>query len=123
MARRRSRPPMLSDDAVQLVATRFRVLSDPARLRILNLLMLGECSVGDLVNELELEQPTVSRHLAVLRRERIAVRRAEGNRAFYRIEDPTVMRLFAIACGGLSDQLAGELDALPSPDEWRGSGI
>ena len=123
MARRRSRPPLLSDEAVQLVAARFRVLSDPVRLRILNQLMLGECSVGALVEELELEQPTVSRHLSSLRREGLVTRRAEGNRGFYRIEDPSLVRLLALACGGLSDRLTDELEALPEPGAWRGSGI
>ena len=104
-----------------MVATRFRVLADPSRLRILNRLMRGECSVGELVEEVELEQPTVSRHLAVLRREGIVSRRSEGNRGFYHIEDPTVTQLCAIACSSLAERLAGDLDALPGA--WRGTGI
>ncbi len=123
MPRRRPQPPTLSDEALQLVATRFRVLADPARLRILNCLMRGECSVGELVDATGQEQPTTSRHLAALRREGIVSRRAEGNRGFYRIADPTVTKLCAIACGGLAEQLAGGLDALPEPKAWRGSGI
>ncbi|MCP5058592.1 MAG: winged helix-turn-helix transcriptional regulator [bacterium] len=123
MARRAPPPPTLSEEALRMVATRFRVLGDPGRLRILNQLMQGEASVGELVDEVDLEQPTVSRHLAVLRREGIVSRRSEGNRGIYRIEDPTVTRLCAIACGGLLEQLAGELDALPEASAWRGSGI
>ena len=72
---------VLSDDAIQLVAARLRALGDPTRLRILNTLMQGEHSVRDLVEATGLEQSNVSRHLAVLRREGLASRRAEGNRA------------------------------------------
>ena len=123
MARRRRKHPVLSDEALRLVAARFRALADPTRLRVLNLLMQGESSVQELVEASGLEQPNVSRHLAVLRREGIAERRAEGNRALYRIHDPTVFELCAIVCGGLVGSLSEDLEALPSRDEWKGSGI
>lgn len=54
----------------------FRALADPTRRRLVALLLAGEACVGDLVEVLELPQPTVSRHLAHLRRAGwVAVRR------------------------------------------------
>ena len=85
--------------------------------------MQGECCVGDLVESTGLEQPSVSRHLIVLRREGILSRRAEGNRAYYSIEDSTVTRLFGLVCSGLSDRFSEDLDALPDARGWRGAGI
>ena len=114
---------VMSDEALAMIATRFRVLSDPNRLRILNLLMEGERSVGDLAESTGFDQPSVSRHLALLRREGIVARRAEGNRAFYRINDATVVQLCEVVCGGLADRLAEDLDALPDARLWRGMNI
>ena len=115
--------PTLSDEALELVSRRFRALADANRLRILNLLMAGELGVGELVERSGLEQPVVSRHLAVLRREAVVARRAEGNRGYYRVEDPTVVKLCELVCGGLAQRLSGELEALPEAEAWRGSGI
>ena len=123
MSKKRVKQPILSDQALDLLAARFRALADPTRLRILNTLMRGESSVGELVASTGLEQPSVSRHLIVLRREGILARRAEGNRAYYRIEDPTVSRLFGLVCGGLVERLSDDLDALPAAQSWKGEGI
>jgi ArsR family transcriptional regulator len=123
MARARSRHKLLTEEALQLVSRRFRALGDPTRLRITNTLMQGEHSVQGLVEATGLEQSNVSRHLSVLRREGIVERRAEENRAFYRISDPSVAKLCEIVCGGLEGRLAGELEALPDPRVWKGEGI
>jgi ArsR family transcriptional regulator len=114
MANKARKHPVLTDQALELVAARFRALSDPTRLRILNTLMQGESSVQDLVEVTGLEQPNVSRHLGILRKEGIVSRRAEGNRAVYRISDPTIVRLCEIVCGGLAEHLSEGLEALPA---------
>ena len=112
MAKKIREHPILTDEALELVSARFRALSDPKRLRILNLLMQGESSVQDLADAAGLEQPSVSRILAQLRREGIVQRRPEGNRAIYRIHDPTVIELCGIVCGGLADHFSEGLEAL-----------
>ena len=63
----------------------FRAFSDPTRLRILHLLSDGELCVGDLVNILQVPQPTASRHLAYLRRAGLVKRRKNGLWSFYRL--------------------------------------
>ena len=67
----------------------FRACADRTRLRILALLSGGEVCVGDLVTILELPQPTVSRHLAYLRRARLVEVARDGNWIFYRLASPT----------------------------------
>ncbi len=123
MAKKKRKHPVLTDAALRLVAGRFRVLGDPTRLRILNTLMQGESSVQDLVHTTGLEQSNVSRHLSALRREGLVERRPEGNRAVYSINDPTIVRLCEIVCGGLEGMLAGELESLPDAKGWKGDGI
>ena len=119
MARKTRKHPILSGEALELVATRFRALSDPKRLRILNLLMQGESSVQDLADAAGLEQPSVSRNLSQLKKEGIVARRSEGNRAFYRIHDATVIELCEIVCGGLAEHFSEGLEALGDPPGRR----
>ncbi len=110
--RRRTPHPLLTDEALELVSARFRVLGDASRLRLLNLLMQGETSVQDLVETSGLSQTNVSRHLGLLRRDGLVTRTRVGNRALYRIADPSVEKLCRLVCGGISDQLAGGLDTM-----------
>lgn len=63
----------------------FRAFSDPSRLRILHLLQAGELCVCDLVEVLRLPQPTVSRHLAYLRKAHLVSTRIDGPWSFYRL--------------------------------------
>ena len=123
MPRSKRKHPVLTDEAVQLVAARFRALSDPTRLQLLNVLMQGESSVQGLVEATGVEQSNLSRHLAVLRREGIVARRSQGNRAIYRIHDPSVVQLCEVVCGGLLDRLSDELEALPDAKIWKGMEI
>ena len=60
------------------VARLFRALGDPTRLRILALLVGGEVCVCEIHGALRLPQPTVSRHLAYLRRARLVDTRRDG---------------------------------------------
>jgi ArsR family transcriptional regulator len=61
----------------------FRAFSDRTRLRILHLLQGGEMCVGDLVSVLKLEQPSVSRHLAYLRKAGLVVVRKAKMWSYY----------------------------------------
>lgn len=65
------------------VDLKFRAFSDPVRLRILHLVQQGELCVCDLVEILDLPQPTVSRHLSYLRRAGLVSAREERSWNFY----------------------------------------
>jgi len=62
----------------------FKTLSDPTRLRLLNLLGCGETCVCELTDTLRVVQPKVSRHLARLKRARLVEARREGKWMHYR---------------------------------------
>lgn len=70
------------------VETIFRALSERIRLRILNLLREGEVCVCDLVDVLQVPQPTASRHLAYLRRAGLVEVRKDGQWCYYRLAPP-----------------------------------
>ena len=63
----------------------FDVVSDPTRRRLLDELRVSERCVGDLVERLELSQPTVSKHLRVLREAGLAAVRVDAQRRIYRL--------------------------------------
>jgi ArsR family transcriptional regulator len=63
----------------------FRAFSDRTRLRILHLLKDGELCVCDIVRVLNSPQPTVSRHLAYLRKAALVTARREGLWMYYRL--------------------------------------
>jgi DNA-binding transcriptional ArsR family regulator len=64
----------------------FEVLAEPRRRAIMDLLLAGERPVGDLVSELRMSQPAVSRHLRVLREAGLVRVRIDAQRRLYRIE-------------------------------------
>jgi ArsR family transcriptional regulator, arsenate/arsenite/antimonite-responsive transcriptional repressor len=62
---------------------KFRAFSDQTRLRILHLLQNGELCVGDVVEIIDVPQPTASRHLAYLRKAELVVTRKDGQWTYY----------------------------------------
>jgi DNA-binding transcriptional ArsR family regulator len=102
----------LNDDALQLVARRFAVLSEPMRLRLVHALFDGEMSVNALVAETGGTQANVSRHLQTLTQAHILSRRKEGLQVFYAIADPTIFKLCDLVCGSLEKQVAKQAQAL-----------
>jgi ArsR family transcriptional regulator len=96
----------LPEAMVERVAERFRVLSEPVRIRILERLSVGEATVSELTEQLGLSQQNVSKHLNVLLRSGIVGRRREGTFAYYRIVDDTVMQLCEQVCGSVQRELA-----------------
>jgi DNA-binding transcriptional ArsR family regulator len=64
----------------------FAVLAEPTRRRILDELRAAESSVGDLVSTLRVSQPTMSKHLKVLREAGFVSVRTSAQQRVYRIE-------------------------------------
>ncbi|KXJ98002.1 MAG: regulatory protein ArsR [Acidobacteria bacterium OLB17] len=91
-------------EALALVATRFKVLSEPLRLRILQELETGALSVGELTTAVGATQPNVSKHLKMLQDAGIVARKQEGNTAFYSIADESVFALCDLVCGSLKEK-------------------
>ena len=103
----------MSDTSTQLVprallqkaAQRFKLLSEPARLELLNLLHThGEMPVQDLVAATGQSQANVSKHLKLLAQEGLVDKRKDGLYHHYRISDPSVAGLCLLMCGQLRSQ-------------------
>ena len=77
------------------VATVFDVLAEPTRRRLLDAVRDGERSVGELVDEVGMHQPGVSRHLKVLRDAGLVDVRRDAQRRLYRLRPEPLMELDA----------------------------
>ncbi len=67
-------------------ADAFNAVAEPRRREILDTLARGERSVNDLVGDLALPQPQISKHLRVLREVGAVAVRADGRRRLYRVD-------------------------------------
>lgn len=102
----------LSEEALELIANRFRLLADPMRLKILHTLGNGEMNVGELVAAANAGQANVSKHLGAMLEAGIVSRRKEGLNAIYRVSDETIFELCDVVCSRLKDQLKSRQNAL-----------
>ena len=98
---------------IEHAAERFRLLSDPTRLRLLNELDQGdELAVGDLAARADVGLSNTSKHLHQLEREGIVAKRRRGTTILYRIADPSVRELCDIVCAGLRRRRAALAEQL-----------
>jgi DNA-binding transcriptional ArsR family regulator len=106
----------LSEDMIEIVAQRFRVLGEPLRLRILRALEEGEQSVSQLVETLDAGQSNVSRHLNALYEVGLLSRRREGINIYYGVGDPLVFKLCDLVCTSAREQMRQRLKAVTRAD-------
>ena len=116
--RRRIRMENLSPEALAQVAAYFQALSEPARLRLLNLLRVKTHSVGELAEATGYSPANVSRHLALLAQHGVLARETKGTSVYYSIADPAVYELCNLVCGNLArrfERTAAQRAAFAAP--------
>jgi len=104
----------LPAESLQMVARRFKALSDPTRLRILQTIWDKEWAVQDVVKAVETSQVNVSKHLAILHDAGFVRRRKEGLFTYYRIADKWVLQLCNVVCDNLRSSLESQIRNLSS---------
>jgi len=101
-----ARTTPLTPEAAELIARRFHALSDPTRLRIIDLLRREEeASVGEIAAAVGGSQQNISKHLSALHAEGFVARRKRGTSSIYRIADLGVHQI----CDGISSGIASQL--------------
>src|SRR5688500_6747501 len=85
---------LLQPDAVGALADIFKVLGDPTRVRILDVLSRGEQCVCRLAALLGMTESAISHQLRLLRNTRIVRARREGRLIYYSLDDKHVLTLF-----------------------------
>ena len=108
---------------IRLMQSTFEVIAEPTRRRILDLLLARERPVGDLVAELSMSQPAVSRHLRVLRDAGLVKTRTDAQRRVYRVSPEPLaamddwLRPYRRLWAASLDNLERHLDAMDDEDE------
>jgi DNA-binding transcriptional ArsR family regulator len=100
----------LSDEALAMVARRFRSLGEPTRLKILSKMEDGERTVGQLVEEIGSSQANVSKHLKVLLDAGVLSRRIQRTSVYYAISDPVILKICDVVCDGVADDLKSRIE-------------
>ena len=103
---------VLTEEAFELIAARFRVLAEPMRLRLLHALGDIEMSVSELVEATGAGQANVSKHLALMLDAGLVSRRKDGLKVFYRVADPSIFDMCEAVCSSLGDRLAAHREAI-----------
>lgn len=104
----------------------FAILADPSRRAILRLLASSERSVGEIEQQLRLPQPSVSKHLRVLRDAGLVESRVDAQRRLYRIRPEPLMEVddwlapFRRFWSAHVDALERHLDRMGHPKKGKG---
>ena len=96
----------------QVKAEFFKTLGHPARIRVLEVLRDGECSVGELIPAVGIEPSHLSQQLGILRRANILQVRKQGAAVRYSVTDPRIFDLLEVARAILTSSLAGSSQLL-----------
>ena len=84
---------LLSENQLEQVALRFRLLGEPMRLRILQAVCRQPHTVNEIVTAVGATQANVPKHLALLAGAGILARQKEGQRVFYGMKDQLALKL------------------------------
>lgn len=84
---------LLPDDTAKRTAALFKVLGDPTRVRILQLLSLKEMCVCDISAALDMSHSSISHQLNTLRTNRLVRNRKAGKVVYYALDDQHVLNI------------------------------
>jgi ArsR family transcriptional regulator len=97
--------PTLNQEIHQLHSSLCYGLADPTRILILYALQEKPLNVTELTQQLEFPQPTVSRHLKVLRERGMVIARREAQSVYYSVADERIMQALDLMRSVLADLL------------------
>lgn len=102
----------LSDEALEMIAHRFKILSEPVRLRLMQQLLIGDKNVSELAEIVHSTQANISKHLGILSAAGIVARKKNGVNTYYRIADTSIFTLCDLVCSSLQVQGSAVLELL-----------
>src|SRR5436190_24312770 len=101
---------------MSVVESSFAIVAEPNRRAILSLLLSSERSVGEIERELRLSQPSVSKHLRVLREAGFVESRIAAQRRLYRLRPEPLMEL---THGSFPSGASGQSTSMPWSNTWK----
>ena len=110
----------MGEEALEMIAARFRVLGEASRLKLIIALEGGEKNVSSLVAITRQTQANVSRQLQSLAEAGLLERRKLGLNVFYRIADKSIFDMCDHVCGSLQRRIDAQAGAFrPAPPKRR----
>ncbi len=97
-----NRETLLTETRVDAMASAFRALSEPTRVRLIAAILGEERCVHELCAELGLEQSAISHQLRILRDQGLVRRKKEGRHVYYALDDSHIRELFEVALAHVS---------------------
>jgi ArsR family transcriptional regulator, virulence genes transcriptional regulator len=110
---------MTTRSVFELQAELCKTMASAIRLGILHCLREGPRCVGDIARMTDLTQPTVSRHLAILRSHGVVTVQRENGEAVYHIADPKIGRVCDLMREVLADQMVEQVQLLQTLHDNR----
>jgi DNA-binding transcriptional ArsR family regulator len=101
-----------TDEVFELIAARFKAMSEPMRLKILHTLIAGEMTVSQLVEKTGAGQANISKHLSKLLEAGMVGRRKAGLCVYYSIADESIIEQCEKICLGLGRHFAERQQAI-----------
>ena len=86
---------LIPDDTLEKMAETLKAVAHPIRLQIVNILMNGERSVGELVRKLGTKQSLTSQQLSILKSRGVLKSRRNGNVVFYSLKNSGIKNIVA----------------------------
>ncbi|MCU0524353.1 MAG: metalloregulator ArsR/SmtB family transcription factor [Elainella sp. Prado103] len=111
----------LPPEALGLIADFFKVLSEVSRLQIVCALKTGARNVTEIIEETQLGQANVSKHLKMLTQAGVVSREQRGVCVYYRIANPLLFQLCDLVCEALSEQVEQQNQQLRQLSKLRQS--
>jgi DNA-binding transcriptional ArsR family regulator len=104
----------VTPDMAAKISEMLKVLADPTRLKIMQMLHDGEHCVSEIVDKVGSSQANISKHLALLAQALLVRSEKRGLQVYYRIEDPEVTRLCEAICSHYGRLVKKRLGSLTS---------
>ncbi len=102
----------MADKIHALQADTLKAIAHPTRIEILQQLQEGERCVCEIFPALNIEQPNVSRHLSILKKEGIVSSRKEGLKVIYRVNDQRIFKILDLVTEMLKEHWDSRKEAL-----------
>lgn len=112
----------LRNEVMRMHAQVCAALADPTRILILYSISEQSRSVGDLAKALNVNQPTVSRHLQNLRDRRLVVATRDGQNIYYSLADKRIIQALDLLRAVLADDLSHQANLAEKVDLSQISG-
>ncbi len=95
----------INDEMIRLMANRFKAMSEPVRLKILQIVKERERSVGEIAEILNLKHGTASANLNALAKAGLVSTRRDGVKIYYHIANDMILQICDIACNCIRQEI------------------